>query len=77
MTDWHADEVNAWAMEQEIFMQLRRRGVMPIKGEIYALRETDLITAWQSAITTAKRPTPPVQVTIGDEERPVVLTENS
>lgn len=70
MADWHADEINAWAMEQEIFAQLRRKGVAPIKGEIYALRQTDLIIAWQSAVTAAKRPTGSVQVTIGDEERP-------
>jgi len=72
MADWHADEINAWAMEQEIFAVLRRRGVMPIKGEIYALGQMDLLTAWQSAVTTAKRPTGSVQVTIGDEEREVV-----
>ena len=72
MSDWHADEINAWAMEQEVFAQLLRKGVAPVKGEIYALRETELVTAWQSAVTMAKRPTSPVQVTIGDEERPVV-----
>lgn len=59
-------------MEQEIFKQLLKNGKTPTKGEIYALHQADLLTAWQSAVTSAKRPTGSIQVTIGDEERPVL-----
>ncbi|MGW5840001.1 hypothetical protein ACWFZ6_18520 [Methylorubrum extorquens] len=69
LAEWHVDEINAWAMEQEIFSHLQAQKAVHVKGEIYALTRSDLDVAWASAVRTAKRPTGVVEVTIGDEER--------
>ena len=70
LAEWHVDEVNAWTMEQEVFRHLRAQEAAHVRGEIYALTESDLTVAWFSAVRTSKRPMDPVRVTIGDEERP-------
>lgn len=68
MAQWHADEINAWAMEQEVFRQLLSRSAAHVKGEILAARPSVLEASWSAAIGSARRPGGPVLVNAGSEE---------
>ena len=67
--EWHTDEINAWAMEQEVFRRLRLLRAQHIKGEIFAALPAVLDNTWHSAVSTTPRPAGPVEVTIGREEK--------
>lgn len=54
---WHKDELNAYALEQEFFRQLGLYGFQNVKGEIYVGNERQLSSAWTTAIGLARRPT--------------------
>lgn len=69
LEQWHGDEINAWAMEQEVFVQLLRRAAVHVKGEIFAAKMGTLESAWTTAMTSTRRPTEPVHVAIGEEEQ--------
>jgi hypothetical protein len=61
-TQWHEDEINAWAMEQRIFELGSLRGANRFKGEMIAANR-DLIDAlWADARASAVRPSQPVEV---------------
>lgn len=66
--EWHEDEINAWAMEQQVFRLLRSRGGRHVKGEIVASSSNDMLSAWTSAVTSTTRPQESIVVTIGSEE---------
>lgn len=68
LTQWHRDEINAWAMEQEIFTQLLRRGARHVKGEIFAAKPDVVSSSWSSALMSTRRPSGPVMVRIEAEE---------
>jgi hypothetical protein len=74
---WHRDEINAWAMEQEVFNQLKAMQAKHIKGEIFAATEDAISGAWTAAMTTTRRPTGPVTVTIGHEEQIAAATASA
>jgi hypothetical protein len=61
-TQWHEDEINAWAMEQRLFDLLDEQEIKPLKGEIICATAADLDAAWEVARRTAKRPTEQVIV---------------
>lgn len=56
LEQWHIDEVNAYAMEQELFRQLSIEGFLHLKGELYRGDPRRLRTAWYSALQNAIRP---------------------
>lgn len=64
IVQWHNDEINAWAMEQEVFRQLLRKGARQVKGEIYSTTEDILQAAWFAALSGARRPDGPVVVEV-------------
>jgi hypothetical protein len=66
---WHTDEINAWAMEQEVFRILTAQGSRHVKGEIFAVSEGRLRDAFTRAQSTATRPAGCVAVLVGSEER--------
>lgn len=68
MAQWHTDEINAWAMEQEVFRQLLARSATHVKGEILAARPSVLEAAWSAAIGLSRRPSEQVLVDVDSEE---------
>lgn len=56
LVQWHTDEINAWTLEQAIFVQLSALGATWIKGEIYATKPNTLMSAWATARQSAERP---------------------
>lgn len=64
---WHDDEINAWAMEQRIFDILEERGIGCLKGEIYAVTDSDMHSAWQLALRTTQRPASAVLLPVPSE----------
>lgn len=71
LAQWHADEINAWAMEQAVFEQLLRRGARHVKGEILAAKPDVMSSAWSSATMSTRRPLGSVSIKIGNEEAPL------
>jgi hypothetical protein len=67
--EWHTDEINAWAMEQEVFRRLRMLDAQHVKGEIFTARPKVLDSTWHTAVSTTLRPAGPVEVAIGREEK--------
>lgn len=61
-TQWHDDEINAWAMEQEIFRLLDVARASRFKGEMLAATTGQIGEAWTTALRTTRRPTAPVIV---------------
>lgn len=59
---WHADEINAWAMEQAVFKELQADSTAWIRGEIYSVTSIALDLAWAAALRTAQRPEVAVEV---------------
>lgn len=66
---WHRDEINAWTMEQQVFRVLRARRALHVKGEIFAVSESEMRDAFTEAQRVATRPSEAPSVLIGDEER--------
>lgn len=62
LLQWHADEINAYAMEQEVFAQLARLGSYRFKGEMVAASEAMIAEAWNLARLNAQRPVEPVEI---------------
>ena len=63
---WHKDEINAWAMEQEIFDIFEELKRYPLKGEIICCSDDEVQRIWASAARTAQRPTKPVYVPLDE-----------
>lgn len=61
-TQLHDDEINAYALEQEIFRILERRGVNRFKGEMVEAELSTVQDAWEEARKTATRPDTPIVV---------------
>lgn len=61
-TQWHEDEINAWAMEQRIFELVTLRGADRFKGEMIAASREFVDTLWTDARASAVRPSHPVEV---------------
>jgi len=59
---WHDDEINAWAMEQEIFRLLGEAGTNLFKGEMVATYRSTIDQFWSTALITAQRPLSPPTV---------------
>lgn len=65
LTQWHEDEINAYAMEQRMFDLLEQQGHRLIKGEMFALDEGAVQLLWHDAKRSAARPNGPVVVSTG------------
>jgi hypothetical protein len=61
-TQWHEDEINAWAMEQRIFELVSLRGADRFKGEMIAASRNCVDALWADARASAVRPSHPVEV---------------
>jgi len=53
---WHDDEINAWALEQEIFNILGNSGINRFKGEMIIATRSEIEAAWEAARKSAQRP---------------------
>jgi len=60
---WHDDEINAYAMEQEIFrLVLNEPQANRIKGEIIVANRETIDRIWATALSTSSRPVSPPTV---------------
>jgi hypothetical protein len=53
---WHTDEINAYAMEQELFRQIALCDGIRFKGEMVLLTAAMLKLVWRTAFLHTKRP---------------------
>jgi hypothetical protein len=72
---WHRDEINAWAMEQQVFRELQRRGARHIKGEIYAAHGDVKEAAFNAAMRGTERPSGDISIANGERAEAEVRSE--
>lgn len=63
-TQWHEDEINAWAMEQRIFAIIADRQANRFKGEMLTAELEEIDAFWSEAMSTTQRPTEPIEVPV-------------
>lgn len=56
LTQWHDDEINAWAMEQEVMRMLAEAGAERIKGEMFLTPAALIRKIWEEAKMSTQRP---------------------
>jgi hypothetical protein len=63
-TQWHQDEINAWALEQRIFALAKERRANRFKGEMLCGSGELLDQLWTEALGSTPRPCGPVEIEV-------------